>query len=953
MSLSPGTRLGPYEVLSAIGAGGMGEVYKARDMRLERLVALKVIQQSVASSPEMRERFEREARAISSLDHPHVCMLYDVCREADVSFLVMQYLEGETLADRLARAGRPASDPSRPASLVGGSGGGAASVGSDAVLSTMSRGPIPFDTVLKYAAEIADALDAAHRRGIVHRDLKPGNVMLTKSGTKLLDFGLAKLAADDKGVGPFGDATRTSPFGGAQGGPLTSQGALLGTLHYMSPEQLEGREVDTRSDIHAFGALLFEMLSGRRVYEGQSQAAIIAAIIGNDPPPLPSLADTRTTLPVVAHRALDRLLAKCLAKDPDDRWQSAADLAAELRWIADERIRAVPEQTAPAAQTVAAAPASRLRERLWMAVAAAAIVALAGLAYAWYPRPVPPPPAVAFSLEAPKGQVLAAGPGLVAISPDGQRIAFVTGQPNNELWVRTLGSLESKRLERADGAWHPAWSPDGKSIVFAGTGGPGPLRKIDIASGMVSPIAAQGNGRAAWSKTGVILYEFLTKLYKVADTGGTPALVMEPDASRGEVALAWPFFLPDGRRYLVVARNTDPAKSAVLLGSLDSKERTFLLNAHSSIDYAGGYLFYQNDGTLMAHPFDADSAKLTGEAMPVLEDVRYNAANGRSAFAVSASGSLVFVTGANTTGTDGRRIMLFDRFGKSGQQLGASGRYGQATLSPNGRMAMIGDDTLASTNVRFLSLMDMDRGVLTRFTTGSDDERNPVWAPDSQSVVFQSRRGGAFGLYRRSAGGGATHDELLFSSPETVSPTGFSSDGTLLLMTRGIAADQRAWVLPLTGDRKPVQAFPGLTVPHSGAVFSPDGKWIAYVENNGPSAAEVYLRPYPADDRRVRVSPSAGRSPHWAPDGKSIVYRAEDDSLQSVTLRPDGRAFTALPPVKLFTQPRMGRTTWYFSADARLEKFLLILPREQVAGESEPTVPITVMLNMVQNIRRQ
>src|SRR6185436_8483412 len=265
-------------------------------------------------------------------------------------------------------------------------------------------------------------------RGIVHRDLKPGNVMLTKSGTKLLDFGLAKLAAGDKGVGAFGDATRTSPS------PLTSQGALLGTLHYMSPEQLEGRDVDSRSDIHAFGALLFEMLAGRRVFEGQSQAAIIAAIIGNDPPALPPLADTRAMLPVVAHRALDRLLTKCLAKDPDDRWQSAADLAAELQWIGEERIRAVPEQPTPAPQT-AAAPASRLRERIWMGVAAAAIIALAGLAYLWYPRPLPPPSPVAFSIDAPKGKVMATGPGLVSISPDNTRIAFVTDQPTNELWI--------------------------------------------------------------------------------------------------------------------------------------------------------------------------------------------------------------------------------------------------------------------------------------------------------------------------------------------------------------------------------------------------------------------------------------------------------------------------------------------------------------------------------------
>jgi serine/threonine protein kinase/Tol biopolymer transport system component len=942
MSLSPGTRLGPYEVLSAIGAGGMGEVYKARDTRLERLVALKVIQQSVASSAEMRERFEREARAISSLDHPHICILYDVCREADVSFLVMQYLEGETLADRLARAGKPASDPSRPTSMIGGSGGAA---GSDPVLSTMSRGPIPFDTTLRYAAEIAQALDAAHRRGIVHRDLKPGNVMLTKSGTKLLDFGLAKLAADDKGIGAFGDATRTSPS------PLTSQGALLGTLHYMSPEQLEGRDVDSRSDIHAFGALLFEMLSGRRVYEGQSQAAIIAAIIGNDPPALPALADTRTTVPVVAHRALDRLLAKCLAKDPDDRWQSAADLAAELRWIGEERIRAVPEQTAAVAQAGPAAPASRLRERLWMGIAAAAIVALAGLAYVWYPRPAPPPPQVAFSLEAPDGHLLATGPGLLSVSPDGQRIAFVTDTGTNALWIRTLGSLDVKRLERADGAWHLAWSPDGKSIVFAGSGGPGPLRKVDTSSGLVSTLAPQATGRATWSRDGVILYENQSKLYRVTESAGTPEEVMAPDAKLGEVALNWPYFLPDGHRYLVLARNSDPTKSAVLLASLDSKERTVLLTAHSSVEYAGGYLFYQNDGTLVARRFDADTGKLIGDTIQIQENIRYNAANGRSAFSVSASGSLAFVTGENTTGTAGRRIMLFDRLGKSGRQIGPRGTYAVATLSPNGRLSVVGEDNPATPNIRSLSLMDMDRGVLTRFTTGSDDERNAVWAPDSQSVVFQSRRGATWGIYRRSAGGGATGAELVFSSPENVSPTGFSKDGTLLLMTKGIAADQRVWVLPLTGDKKAVQAFPGLTIPNLGGVFSPDGKWIAYIQSPGPNTAEVYIRPYPADDRLIRVSPSTGRSPYWAPDGKSIVYRADDDSLQSVALKPDGRSLAASPPVKLFTQPRISRTSWYFSVDASLEKFLLVLPNEQKAGEAEPTVPITVMLNVVQNIR--
>jgi Tol biopolymer transport system component len=587
-----------------------------------------------------------------------------------------------------------------------------------------------------------------------------------------------------------------------------------------------------------------------------------------------------------------------------------------------------------------------------MAVAAIAIVALAGLAYSWYPRPAPPPPQVAFSLEGPDGHLLATGPGLLSVSPDGQRIAFITDQGTNALWIRTLGSLDVKRLERADGAWHPAWSPDGKSIVFAGVGGSGPLRKVDTSTGMVSTLAAQANGRATWSRDGVILYENQNKLYRVTEAASTPQEVMAPDATLGEVALNWPYFLPDGHRYLVLARNSDPTKSAVLLASLDSKERTVLLNAHSSVDYAGGYLFYQNDGTLVARRFDADTGKLIGDTIQIQENIRYNAANGRSAFAVSPSGSLAFVMGENTSGTDGRRIMLFDRLGKSGRQIGPPGRYAGATLSPNGRLAVVGEDNPASPNIRSLSLMDMDRGVLTRFTTGSDDERSAVWAPDSQSVVFQSRRGATWGIYRRSAGGGATAVELLFSSPESVWPTGFSSDGTLLLMTKGIAADQRVWVLPLTGDKKAVQAFPGLTIPNNSGLFSPDGKWIAYTQSPGPMTSEVYVRPYPADDRLVHISPSSGRSPYWAPDGKSIVYRADDDSLQSVTLKPDGRSLAASPPVTLFTQPRMARTVWYYSVDASLEKFLLVLPRDQKAGESEPTVPITVMLNVVQNIKK-
>ena len=951
MPLTAGTRLGPYEIVAPLGAGGMGEVYKARDTRLDRAVALKVIQASVAADPEMRERFEREARAISALDHPHICMLYDVSRETpvggrppaavgatappeSVSFLVMQFLEGETLADRLARAGKPLSDPSRPSS------------GADSALSTTSRGPIPFETALRYAAEISQALDAAHRRGIVHRDLKPGNVMLTRTGTKLLDFGLAKLSAPSDGVA-FGDgATRTSP--------LTSQGAILGTLYYMSPEQLEGRPVDARSDIFAFGAVLFEMLSGRRAFDGQSQAGIIAAIIGADPPTLSTLADVRTTLPTAAHRALDRLLRKCLAKDPEERWQSAADLADELQWINEERQRAVTDpSTAPARMDVTADSRSRWRERMWMAISGAALVALAGLAVWWYPRAAPPAAPVAFTIAPPPGQALANGPGLLSVSPDGRRVAFVTGGGDTgQLWVRTLASLTSERFDRATGAWHTFWSPDGQSIAFAGSGGTTGLRRIDLTGGAPMTLAAEADGRGAWSRDGIILFKAKGKLFRVSQAGGEAVPAMDLDESRQESSLDWPMFLPDGRRYLFLARSLDPSKHAIFLASLDAPGRTHLVNALSNVDYATGHLFYQRDGTLMAHPFDAAAGRLTGEAIPVAENVRYNAGNGRGAFSVSPSGVLAYVEGDDTSDASGRKLMLFDRAGKPLRQVGAPGPYSGAVLSPDGQQIVVTQDSGPQSRSRTLWLVDVARGVPTRFTVGDVEEFSPVWAPDGSSIAFASSRDNALGVYRRHAGGGATSDELLFSSPEQVMPTGFSPDGQLLLMTRGVGGAQRIWVLPLSGDRKPVQVFQGATTAQGHAVFSPDGKWIAYTSGGSATESEVYIQSFPADERRVRISTSSGRHPRWTADGRHIVYRTSTDALTAVELTPEGGTLRPSTPATLFTQPRQARFNWSFSTDPRAERFLLVVPAEQGVAEPAPAV-ITVIVNWAANISRK
>ena len=934
MPLAPGTRLGPYEVLAPLGAGGMGEVYRGRDTRLDRTVAIKLILAHVAADPQFRERFDREAKAISALDHPHICTLYDVGHERlqaagatdpglEVDFLVMQYLEGETLADRLSRTSRPTSAPNAPPS------GNASTI---TTVSTISRGPIPLDMTLRYAGEIAHALDAAHRRGIVHRDLKPGNVMLTKSGTKLLDFGLAKLA-DQTPVSGFGDATRTSP--------LTGHGALLGTLHYMSPEQLEGRNVDARSDIFAFGALLFEMLSGQRAFDSQSQAGVIAAIIGADPPPLGELADVKTRLPVVAHRGLDRLLRKCLAKNPDDRWQSGADLADELKWIDEERLRGVVETNVPATPPAAVA-VSRTRERGWMAATALAVLGAAGLTVWLYPRPAPLPEPIRFFVNPPDTAPFADGPGLMSVSPDGQRVAFVTGLTgtDNKLWIRPLGSLTATALPNTEGAWHPAWSPDGRSIAFTGSGGPAKLRKVDVLGGAVLTLAELAHERPAWSSQGIILFTGAdSRLYRVGEGGGPSTPVTELDKERREVQHAWPVFLPDGRRFVYSAQSSDAAKSALYLASLDSPTRTRLVDVLSNVDIAPGYLIYQRDGTLMAHPFDEKTGRVIGDAVPIVEDIQHNSGNGRGAFSVSRAGVLVYRTGEQTGGD--RRLTWFDRTGKTLTTVGDPGNYSDASLSPDGhRLAVVERDGQGLH--ADLWLFDLERGIPLRFTSDADDEYAPVWSPDGATIVFTSDRKGPGDLYQR-ASGGATPEQVLYESPEFKTPTGFSPDGKLLLFTAGMRSSRSIWALPMTGEPKPVRVFPGSTTSDGGAVFSPDGHWIAYTssDSGGRLSNNVYVQSFPANGIRTRISTTTSISASWTADGKRIVYDTDDNRYMAVDVTTTGGALRAGLPKELFVRRRAGRYGG-FVMDAKGERFLLpVSPSQQQAA----AVPLTVVVN--------
>ena len=631
MNITSGTKLGPYEILSPLGAGGMGEVYKARDTRLDRTVAIKVLPAHLSDTAELRERFEREARTISSLSHPNICTLHDIGQQDGIDFLVMEYLEGETLAQRLA------------------------------------KGPLTLDQALKCAIEIAGALDKAHRQGVTHRDLKPGNIMLTKAGAKLLDFGLAKWKQT---AGPMQPLSVLSTA--AASADLTAQGTIIGTLQYMSPEQLEGQEADARSDIFAFGAVLYEMLTGRKAFFGRSQSSLIAAIMHIDPPGIATLEPT--TPP-----ALDRVVKICLAKDPDERWQTAHDLALHLQWTNEGgSLTGVP---APVAAR------RRSRERLaWALLAASAVLTLAMAVpagrYILRPKETGQ---VRFEIQTPPLR----NPFQITVSPDGKKVAYVApaASGKNMLFIRPVDSFAAQPLPGTEDAFQPFWSPDSRYIGFAGAGDK--LKKVGVSGGPPQnlcdvPNIANAFGSGTWNSDGVIIFATSSqnRLYRVSAAGGVPAPLSTLDKARQETTHLWPYFLPDGRHFLYLAWSAQTENRAIVVGSLDSDVTTRLMPAESMPAYAPGFLLFHRDGTLFAQPFDDNRLILSGEPVRIAEDIPFNPTNGRAAFAVSTTGMLIYRTGG---GGSERRLTWVDRDGKSlGTAGGPAVDYQNPELSPNG-----------------------------------------------------------------------------------------------------------------------------------------------------------------------------------------------------------------------------------------------------------------------------
>ena len=878
MALTTGTKLGPYEIQSPLGAGGMGEVYRARDTRLGRDVAIKVLPSHLCSDPDLKARFEREARAISALSHPHICHLYDIGAQDGTDYLVMELLDGETLADRL------------------------------------KKGSLPLKQALQYGIEIAEALEKAHSNGIVHRDLKPGNIMLTKSGAKLLDFGLAK-PAQSLPTAPSGSMATMSK-------PLTVQGMIVGTFQYMAPEQLQGHDADARSDLFALGAVLYEMVTGKLAFAGKSQISVMSAILENEPEPVSSAQP-------LASPALDHVIQRALAKDPNDRWQTSCDLIHELKWSA-----ASAGVTGRAGSTPVR---SKSRETLAWVIAGALVMVLIAGAIWWRPSK---PPAETMYFPAP----LTFPATDITISPNGHTIAVVAYQESarkNMIWIYELGSHGARILAGTEGASYPFWSADGRSIAFFADA---QLKKLEVAGGPVQTVcdAPQGRG-GTWNKDGVIVLapETTAGLFRVPASGGTPTKISSFDLSRGEGSLRWPVFLPDGKHFLYLAGNFTGQKgaNAIFVGSLDSNEKRFVVEATSNAAYAApGYLLFYKDRTLLAQPFDLKRLALTGEANVILPEIQYLPQVKRAIFAVSDQGLLLAQTGSDATFS---RLAWFDRKGNAVGSVGKQDVYGNVFLAPDGKSVGTDKTDMASLNIDIWTY-ELQRDGSKRLTFDPAIDALPVWSPDSTHLVFASNRQTYFGLYVKNSDG-ANDEKSIVQNDIGNFPSDWSRDGNYILYCRG----PDLWFLTYP-ELKSSLFMKAPSVFRNGQ-FSPDGKWVAYASNES-GKWEIYVTSFPDAHGRWQVSSGGGEQPRWRGDGKELFFLSSDGKMMAAPVTT-GTHFDAGTPVVLFQStprpPVLVYDLFVYDVSRDGQRFLINTQVKQTEN-----TPMSVVLNWPSKLNR-
>ncbi len=895
MALTSGTKLGPYEVQALLGAGGMGEVYRALDTRLSRTVAVKVLASTLPSTPELKQRMEREARAISSLNHSHICQLYDIGSHNGADFLVMEFLEGETLAERLR------------------------------------KGPIPLPEIYRIGMAIAEALAAAHARGIVHRDLKPGNIMLTQAGAKLMDFGLAKpLGLQNTLSGSVAAPSFTAAAtlsGPSPLSPLTTAGTIIGTIQYMAPEQIEGKEADARSDIFAFGAVLYEMAAGKRPFEGKSQLSLASSILEKDPDPV-------STVKPQTPPGFEHVITTCLQKNPEERYLAAHDIKLELQFIAAER---APVLTGPAD-----APVARKHSRLpW--VAGVVCAAFAGVAAGFLlHRPAPSAQSIRTVIDAPLNTTLSlsgdfAGPPV--LSPDGNTIAFTAtgsgGKPS--IWVRPLGVLEAHALPGTEGAIFPFWSWDSRSLGYFTDG---KLAIVDLDGGSPQMICDAPFARGgAWTRDGTIVFSpnTQTPLMRVSTNGGTATPLTTLDPAQ-HTSHRWPFLLPDGKHLLYLAIHHDTSKAAnntVYYASLDGKENRPLFRSQTNAVYAAGYVLFARGDQLMAQPFNPDKGTLSDEPRTLARGVMNDVTTWHMDASAGENGIMVYGSGGNAD----LQLVWLDRSGKKISTIADKfTNLMGARISPQGDRVALQIDV----GINDIWVLDFARGVRTRLTFGPVQNTSPVWSPDGKWIAYASMRNGHSNLYRkRSDGSGA--EEVLLSDDQADTAADWSHDGKYLLYSHGgMGLDSQLWAVPIEGERKPWMVVAHAAVLY-GARISPDGHWLAY-ESNDSGTVQLYIVPFRGGQGKWQVTSGGSSIPAWTGDGKELFYLDPGFNLFALSFKEvNGAPELGVPRQIPVTT---SAPTVFFDVSPDGKKILI----DNVAQQVSPSV--TVVTNFASGLKK-
>ena len=903
MALTPGTKLGPYEILSAAGAGGMGEVYRAKDTRLDRTVAIKVLPEHLSANPEAKQRFEREARAISSLNQPNLCTLFDIGAQDGVDYLVMEYMEGESLATRL------------------------------------SKGPLPIQQVLKIGIEICEGLEKAHASGITHRDLKPGNIMLTKSGAKLMDFGLAKIGSAINQPSSGMSATLSSPVGGQ---PLTAQGSMVGTFQYMSPEQVEGKEADARSDIFALGAVLYEMATGKRAFEGKTPASVIAAVLEREPAPISSI-QPMSPIP------LDALVKTCMAKDAGERWQTAHDVKLQLK-----QMQMMGSQSDMATVT---APRRKHKEMLaWSVAGVMALLAISALVYSYinshktgqvFRAQLTAPNKLQFNFVGEFG-------GPPVLSPDGTKLiysAFDSGK--KQLYLQSTDSLTIQPIQGTEDGFYPFWSPDSHSIgFFAG----GKLNRLDLNGGSPTPLADATFPRGgSWGRSGEIIFspQYGSGIWMVSANGGTAKEIIPVDTKTYDTN-RWAWYLPDGKHFLYLAANHSAPSgpnTGVFFASTDGKENRKILQTLANAIFASDHILFLRGNTLMAQSFDPLSGQLKGEPVAVTDKVDRDSAPWHGSFTASENGTLIH---ALNIGVEGRLLQWFDRSGKMLETVDKPDQYLQVRISPDGKKfaTTIGN---ANSSVWIYDLAKKNWSKMT-FGTNVNGYGNPVWSPDGTQLAFNGNgtSGTDIVILSKLVSGAGEEKLILDKDPGGALYTAqtlldWSPDNKTLLYVRAeynqysSRSKEESYqlnLLPLTGDKKP-SLYLKLQNLTSDGVISPDGRWIAYTTSQS-GKNELFVSPLPWNGAKWQVSTTGAANPHWRKDGKELYYDVPGFA-QIMTVEVDGHGptFSVSATHELFRGHNIFNgynNSWSVTPDG--QRFLLI-----TNGDSNNQPPLTVIQN--------